>query len=202
MISFILRLKTHFHSKLKLPRVECRGRLSKRRQRRRARAESVIRHAKIGVVENIETFREKLQVNSLGQTKTAAPTQIKRSKIKSSTRISSNTDRTIVVVCVEVAITSEQHVERQRRSVSKDVAKLKTARQPLEAGVEFYLLLRVAGPDNELGASRFAPSSTPTLNRSTNSPPNQPVPPAKANPTNDSISAVVSGMYGKGPGAL
>src|SRR6185436_8353797 len=60
----------------------------------------------------------------------------------------------------------------------------------------------VAGPARELCAFRFAPSSTPTLSRSTSSPPNQPVTPASANPMNDSANAAVLGVYGGTCGAL
>src|SRR4026208_2576869 len=37
-------LETHLHSKLKLPRIECRCRLSKSRQRLDARTERIVRH--------------------------------------------------------------------------------------------------------------------------------------------------------------
>src|SRR3954471_15875461 len=52
--------------------------------------------------------------------------------------------------------------------------------------------------DNELGASRCAPSSTPTANRSTSSPPSHPVTTASPTATNDSTIAIVLGDCGAG----
>src|SRR5262249_23437562 len=53
-------------------------------------------------------------------------------------------------------------------------------------------------PDIELGALRFAPLSTPTPRRSTNSPPNQPVTSASTAPNSESITGNAPGCGGLG----
>jgi len=55
-----------------------------------------------------------------------------RSEVKPASRISPHSDRPIVVVCIEVTITSEQHVERQSRCVGEDVTKLEPTQRTLE----------------------------------------------------------------------
>src|SRR5262245_60325741 len=59
-------------------------------------------------------------------------------------------------------------------------------------------LSTTARPDSELGALRFAPSSTPTPIRSTNSPPNQPVTSASNAPASESITGNAPGLGGLG----
>src|SRR5436305_3765121 len=49
-------------------------------------------------------------------------------------------------------------------------------------------------PERELGALRFAPSSTPTPSRSTSSPPSQPVTNARTTPTIERIYAMMDGL--------
>src|SRR4051794_14276726 len=53
-----------------------------------------------------------------------------------------------------------------------------------------------AGPDNELGALTFAPSSTPTPRRSTSSPPSQPVTSAIPTATAEITIGTVPGASG------
>src|SRR5215210_4869352 len=51
-------------------------------------------------------------------------------------------------------------------------------------------------PERELGESRWAPSSTPTPSRSTNSPPNQPVTTAITTPVSPATMAPVGSTSG------
>src|SRR6185295_19343037 len=125
-------LKTHLHSELKLPRIECGGRLPKPRQRLDARAERVVRHSQIRMVQDIEAFSQQLQVDSLRQLDLSTKTQIQRGEIKPPPRIAPNANGPIVEVRIEVAIASQQHVERQTRRVREYVTHLKTTQEALE----------------------------------------------------------------------
>src|SRR5262245_14613609 len=80
-------LKTHLHSKLKLTGIESRCWSSKRRQRRHACAKRIVRNAEIRAIQNIEAFRQQLQIDSFRQVELTTQTQIERSEIKSATRI-------------------------------------------------------------------------------------------------------------------
>src|ERR1700754_2558765 len=97
-------LKPYFYSKLKLSRIERGGWLPKRRQRRDARTERVIRHAEIRPIQNIEAFREKLHVDSFRELESPAHTQVERSEVEPASGVSSHTHGTIVVVGIEVTI--------------------------------------------------------------------------------------------------
>src|ERR1044072_3780073 len=131
-------LESHLEPKLKLTRIESLSRYSKTR----TGAECIDRHSEICAIQNVETFREKLKINSLRKFEPSAHTQIKRSVVKTSSSVSSHTDGTIVVITVEVTILSEQHVKRQTRSVGKDVTELKTTQRPLES-IRLSLLRRL-----------------------------------------------------------
>src|SRR5438552_262497 len=78
-------------------------------------------------------------------------------------------------------------------SIDREQARAKPTEQQLRHAVKPrrfrnipYFGQRIGRRDNELGVFRCAPSSTPTPNRSTNSPPSQPVRSASLAPINES----------------
>src|SRR6185369_937846 len=89
-------LKTHLHSKLKLPRIECGGRLPKPRQRLDARPERIVRHSQIRMVQDIEAFSQQLQVDSLRQLDLSTQSQIQRCEVEPVSLIAPNANRPIV----------------------------------------------------------------------------------------------------------
>jgi hypothetical protein len=110
-------LKPYLESKLKLAWIESLRRLSKTR----TGCKRIDRHSEIGAIQNVETFREKLQVDSLGKFEPPTQTQVERGEVKPTPGVSSHAHRPIVSIRIEVTIISQQHVERQTRSVGEDV---------------------------------------------------------------------------------
>src|ERR1041384_120746 len=126
--------ESHLEPKLKLTRIKSLSRQSKTRPR----AKRIDRHCEIRAIQNIETLREKLQVNSFCKLESSTDTQIERGVVKTTSSISTDADWTIVVVTIEVTILSQQHVERQTRSVGEDVTELEATKRPLKSsGLSF-----------------------------------------------------------------
>jgi hypothetical protein len=136
--------------------------LSKSLQRRSATAKSIVWHSEICAIQDIETFGQQLQVYPFSNSEPSTQTQIERSEVKPASRISSDAGRSIVVVCIEVTITSQQHVERQTRSVREDVTKLKALQRPLETAA-FRLLRRLERTTNNQAVSLIVVRQAPIV---------------------------------------
>ncbi len=98
----ILLSKIKPKTELNLARVKRGGRSAESRQRRCRRAESVIRDGIISAIKKIERFGEQLQIQLFRQLKTARQTQIERREIETFAGISSQPERSVVVVCIAV----------------------------------------------------------------------------------------------------
>src|SRR6476620_4962976 len=92
--------------KLKLSRIECLSRLSKRRVRNWSRSEGVVWDSEVRAVEKIKTLCQQIEVQAFGNAKATTEAHIERGIVESASGITANTNRSIVVVGIEVTIAS------------------------------------------------------------------------------------------------
>src|SRR4051794_37495762 len=115
-------LKAESDTQLHLASIACRGRTAKCSTRCCSGSPYVVREQVICAVQDIESLGERFDGQAFPEPKLFANPHVKRCGIEAPSSVAADTDWTVVVVRVPIAIGACLNVERQRRRVCKQVA--------------------------------------------------------------------------------